>query len=156
MQWGQRLLRKERATTAWPTFYTLLLGTAPAQSIDQHCHVAIAVLHNHKGHLLCCGGRPWRMLIQCPSHPQVRQELDRRLGLAVRQRHLAKLLRQLELEVPGGATPSAQQLKDALKVARCRYHPDRVHGADLEAKVRAEEISKILNSWELSGGRIGR
>lgn len=95
-------------------------------------------------------------LTPMPRCPQVRQELDRRLGLAVRQRHLAKLLRQLEVEVPGGATPTAQQLKDALKVARCRYHPDRVHGGDLEAKVRAEEISKILNSWELAGGRSGR
>jgi hypothetical protein len=85
----------------------------------------------------------------------VRGELERRLGVAVRQRHLAKLLRLLEVEVQGGAQPSAAQLRDALKAARCRYHPDRQHGGDLEAKVRCEEISKILNSWDLGGGGGG-
>jgi hypothetical protein len=53
--------------------------------------------------------------------PQVRTELERRLGLAVRQRHLAKLLRLLDVEVQGGAQPSAAQLRDALKAARCRW-----------------------------------
>jgi hypothetical protein len=42
-----------------------------------------------------------------PLLPQVRGELERRLGVAVRQRHLAKLLRMLEVEVQGGAQPSA-------------------------------------------------
>jgi hypothetical protein len=40
-----------------------------------------------------------------------------------------------------------------LKVARVRWHPDKVGGGDLAAKVRAEEVSKILNSWDTSGLR---
>ena len=41
----------------------------------------------------------------------------------------------------------------ALKAARVRWHPDKVPQGDLPSKVRAEEVSKILNSWDTSGLR---
>lgn len=42
---------------------------------------------------------------------------------------------------------SAALLAKALKQAKVHYHPDKARG-DLTVRVRAEEISKILNSWD--------
>ena len=39
-------------------------------------------------------------------------------------------------------------LKRAVKLAKVRFHPDKAKGS-LVAKVYAEEVSKLLNSWDL-------
>jgi hypothetical protein len=48
------------------------------------------------------------------------------------------------------ASTSERRLLVLPQVARIRFHPDKVPANDLTAKVRAEEVSKILNSWDTS------
>jgi hypothetical protein len=73
-------------------------------------------------------------------------------------RSLSRLLTLLGVHAPGGrgfssAPPKAsmqEAAKKLLRQAKVRYHPDKVQAGDLREKVRAEEISKILNSWDLT------
>ncbi len=95
--------------------------------------------------------------------------------------NLPRLLAELQVPILGLSSLSRanalEATKKALRLAKIRYHPDKVRGltsrvecmfhafcscpppcsppvqvlaGDLRAKVQAEEISKILNSWELS------
>lgn len=44
---------------------------------------------------------------------------------------------------------SADAQLRSLKQAKVRFHPDKAQGS-LEQRVRAEEVSKLLNAWDVS------
>lgn len=80
----------------------------------------------------------------------VRLDLNKRLGLAIRQKNLKKLLQLLDVEIHGGIRfCSNHDLLHALRKAKIKYHPDKISAAaPLLDKVQAEEVSKILNAWD--------
>lgn len=69
------------------------------------------------------------------------------LGCPVVQARRSKDVPKLDKKDAAAAYSLA--LARALKQAKVKYHPDKVRG-DLPARVMAEEISKILNSWDTS------
>lgn len=78
-------------------------------------------------------------------------------GKLVKSRNLHGLLQQLGIHVPlvpqpAGGPPRAapEALKRGLKIAKVTYHPDKMRQDDLTSRVKAEEISKILNAWDIS------
>ncbi len=88
------------------------------------------------------------------ARARTRAALQTELGHFIQRGNLAKLLRTLGVEVKGGIKPGPQQLREALRRGKVMYHPDRVLKGEggvaaLERLARAEEISKILNGWEL-------
>ncbi|GAX81678.1 hypothetical protein CEUSTIGMA_g9106.t1 [Chlamydomonas eustigma] len=84
----------------------------------------------------------------------IRQELEKKHGVAMKTLNLPRLLAELQVPVKGLASLTRVQAleatKKALRLAKIKYHPDKVSNGDFKVKVRAEEISKILNAWDLS------
>ncbi|GLC39575.1 hypothetical protein PLESTM_000913600 [Pleodorina starrii] len=80
---------------------------------------------------------------------QVRDRLQERFWKALEERNLSKLLRQLDVLPKGASLRTPEQRSKALKIAKIRFHPDKVTGS-LEDRVYAEEVSKLLNSWNWS------
>ncbi|EFJ50468.1 hypothetical protein VOLCADRAFT_120633 [Volvox carteri f. nagariensis] len=77
---------------------------------------------------------------------RIRDSLQERLRKALDEHSLSRLLRQLEVLPKGATLRTAEQRNKALKTAKIRFHPDKVTGS-LEERVYAEEVSKLLNSW---------
>jgi hypothetical protein len=78
----------------------------------------------------------------------LRAALDRDFSALVKAGNLPAVLARLGIAVRGGAFADAAALREGLRNARRAHHPDK---APPEQRLRAEEVSKILNSsdWGL-------
>mmetsp|Transcript_38860 Transcript_38860/g.47055 ORF Transcript_38860/g.47055 Transcript_38860/m.47055 type:complete len:97 (+) Transcript_38860:44-334(+) len=71
---------------------------------------------------------------------QIRRTFNAQLGARLEKMQLPEVLKAINI---GGAESS--NIRKAYRVALLKYHPDRQQGADLQTKIHAEEIFKIIN-----------